>query len=55
MKKLLTLAVLCMAMVSPSFGAEHLATHSVKFVGHKSYQAVKDVSHASFKVVKFLV
>ena len=55
MKKLLTLAVLSLAIVAPSFGSEHLATRSAKFVGHKSCQAAKDVSHASLKVVKFVV
>lgn len=55
MKKLLALAVVCMAMVTPSFAAEHLATRSAKFAGHKSYQAAKDVTHAGVAVVKFIV
>ncbi len=55
MKKLLALAVLCMAMVTPSFGAEHLASRSVKAVGHESYKAAKGVTHAGVAVVKFIV
>jgi hypothetical protein len=55
MKKLLALAFLCMAVVKPSLGAEHLATRSAKVVGHASYKVGKGVTHAGVAVVKFVL
>ncbi len=60
MNKLIALVVLFLCMSAPSFGAEHLVTHSVKVVGNDSYKPTKVSAKAadragkdSFKAVKF--
>ena len=55
MKRLLALAVLCLTVVIPLFGAEHVVTRSAKVVGHETYKVTKDVGHAGVAVVKFVV
>ena len=40
MKKLITLGVLSLCMSIPSFGAEHVVTHSAKIAGKDTYKAV---------------
>ena len=40
MKKLITLGVLSLCMSVPSFGAEHVVTHSAKIAGKDTYKAV---------------
>ena len=39
MKKILTLVVLSLSISLPSFGAEHLVSHSAKVAGKDSYKA----------------
>jgi hypothetical protein len=40
MKRLITLGVLSLCMSIPSFGAEHVVTHSAKIAGTDTYKAV---------------
>jgi len=60
MKKLVVLVVLSLFMSAPSFGAEHLLSHSTKVAADDSYKAAKFSAKAadragedSFKAVKF--
>ena len=39
MKKILTLVVLSLSISLPSFGAEHVVSHSAKVAGKDSYKA----------------
>jgi hypothetical protein len=39
MKNLITLGVLALCMSVPSFGAEHVVTHSAKIAGKETYKA----------------
>ena len=41
MKKIFTLVVLSLSLSLPSFGAEHVASHSAKVAGKESYKAAK--------------
>ena len=52
MKKLVVLVVLSLCMSAPSFGAEHLVTHSVKVVGNDSYKATKVSAKAADRAGK---
>ena len=40
MKRLITLGVLSLCMAIPSFGAEHVVTHSAKIASKDTYKAV---------------
>ena len=60
MKKLVTLVVLSVCTSAPSFGTEHLLSHSTKIAADDSYKAAKFTAKAadragkdSFKAVKF--
>jgi uncharacterized GH25 family protein len=59
MKKVSALVVLSLCMAVPSFGAEHVVTHTTKVVGKDSYRAVaisaKDVGKAGKAAVKFII
>ncbi len=58
MKKLSALVILSLCMAAPSFGAEHIVTHSAKVVGKDSYKAVavsaKDAGKAGKAAVKLV-
>jgi hypothetical protein len=58
MKKLFALAVLCLSMSVPSFGAEHVVSHSAKLAGKESYKAAKfsakEADKAGKAIVKFV-
>ena len=58
MKKLSALVILSLCMAAPSFGAEHVVTHSAKVVGKDSYKAVavsaKDAGKAGEAAVKLV-
>ncbi len=58
MKKLSALVILSLCMAAPSFGAEHVVTHSAKVVGKDSYKAVavsaKDAGKAGKAAVKLV-
>lgn len=54
MRKLMTVLALCLAVAVPSFGSEHVITHSAKIVGKDSYKAVKYSAKETGKVLKFL-
>lgn len=59
MKKLSVLVVLSICMAAPSFGAEHLFTHSAKVAGKDSYKAAavsaKDAGKAGKAAVKLFI
>jgi hypothetical protein len=58
MKKLFAVVVFGLSMSLPSFGAEHVLSHSAKFVGRESAKAATvsaaKVDHAGKAVVKKL-
>ena len=58
MKKLLALLALSLCISVPSFGADHLGTHSAKVAGKESYKAAKfsakETAHAGKALGKFL-
>jgi uncharacterized GH25 family protein len=58
MKKLMALGVLSLCMSMPSFGAEHVVTHSAKVAGKKTYKAVtysaKETGKAGKSFLKFV-
>ena len=58
MKKLISVLVFASCVAAPSFGAEHLLSHSVKDVAKGSYRVVKtpvhDTGKATEAVVKFV-
>jgi len=57
MKKLFTLVVLSLTISLPSFGAEHVVSHSAKVAGKDSYKAAafsaKGVGKAGKAIWKF--
>ena len=57
MKKILTLVVLSLSISLPSFGAEHVVSHSAKVAGKDSYKAatfsVKEAGKAGKAFFKF--
>lgn len=55
MRKLMTVLALCVAIAAPSFGAEHVITHSARVVGKDSYKAVKYSAKETGKFLKFLL
>jgi hypothetical protein len=59
MKKLISLCVFALCVSAPSFGAEHLLSHSAKVVGRDSYKvttsSVKDIGKGGYAVLKFVV
>jgi uncharacterized GH25 family protein len=59
MKKLSALIFLSLCMAAPSFGADHVVTHTAKVVSKDSYKAVsvsaKDVGKAGKAAVKFII
>jgi hypothetical protein len=54
MKKLMAVLALCLAVSVPSFGAEHVVTHSAKVVGKDTYRATKFSVKETGKALKFL-
>jgi len=58
MKKVSALVVLSLCMAAPSFGVEHVVTHSTKGVGKDSYKvaavSAKDAGKAGKTVVKLV-
>ena len=58
MKKLIALGVLSLCMSVPSFGAEHLVTHSAKVAGKDAYNATtysaKETGKAGKAFLKFV-
>ena len=58
MKKLLAVLALAVTVSVPSFGAEHIITHSAKVAGKDSYKAAKysanRVDEAGKTVARFL-
>jgi len=58
MKKLMALAVLSLCISIPSFGAEHVVTHSAKIAGRDTYKAVtysaKETGKAGKSFVKVI-
>jgi uncharacterized GH25 family protein len=58
LKKLFALGVLSLCMSVPSFGAEHLVTHSAKVAGKDSYKATtysaKEAGKAGKGLLKFV-
>ena len=55
MKKLLALLALSLCMSVPSFGAEHVVTHSAKVAGKESYKAAKVSAKEAGKAGKAVV
>lgn len=59
MKKLFALVVLSVAVSVPSFGAEHIITHSAKVAGKESYKAAafsaKETGKAGKAFLKFIL
>jgi hypothetical protein len=54
MKKLIAVLALCFAASVPSFGAEHVITHSAKAVGKGTFKAAKYSAKETGKFFKFL-
>ena len=58
MKKVIALVVLSLCMSAPSFGAEHVVTHSAKVAGKESYKAArysaKETGKAGKAFLKFV-
>jgi hypothetical protein len=54
MKKLIAVLALCLAVSVPSFGAEHVITHSAKAVGKGTFKAAKYSAKETGKFFKFL-
>jgi len=58
MKKLFVLLALSLCISVPSFGADHLVTHSAKAAGKETYKAAKssakETAHAGKALGKFL-
>lgn len=54
MKKLIAVLAFCLAVSGPSFGAEHLVSHSAKVVGKDSYKATKYSVKETGKFLKFV-
>jgi hypothetical protein len=54
MKKLIAVFALCLAASVPSFGADHVITHSAKAVGKSTYKAAKYSAKETGKFLKFL-
>jgi len=58
MKKLIALGALSLCMATPSFGAEHLVTHSAKDAGKDTYKAMaysaKETGKAGKAFLKFV-
>jgi hypothetical protein len=57
-KKVLALVMLSLCMSAPSFGAEHVVTHSAKVAGKESYKAArysaKETGKAGKTFLKFV-
>jgi len=54
MKKLIAVLALCLTASVPSFGAEHVITHSAKAAGKGTYKAAKYSAKETGKLLKFL-
>jgi hypothetical protein len=54
MKKLLVLLAICLSVSVPSFGAEHLVTHSAKVAGKDTYKVTKYSVKEAGKFLKFM-
>ena len=54
MRKLMTVFVLCLAVSVPSFGAEHVVSHSVKTASKDTYKAAQYSAKATGKFLKFV-
>jgi hypothetical protein len=54
MRKLMAVLALCLMVSVPSFGAEHVVTHSAKVVGKDSYKTAKYSVKETGKVLKFV-
>lgn len=59
MKKFIALGLLKLSMAAPSFGAEHVVTHSAKVAGKDTYKAAaysaKETGKAGKALVKFVL
>ena len=55
MKKVIALVVLSLFMSAPSFGAEHIVTHSAKVAGKESYKAARYSAKESGKAGKAIL
>jgi hypothetical protein len=54
MKKLIVALALCLAVAIPSFGVEHVITHSAKVAAKDSYKSAKDSVKETGKFLKFV-
>jgi uncharacterized GH25 family protein len=54
MKRLLVVLAFCLAVSAPSFGAEHVVTHSAKVAGKDTYKAAKYSVKKTGKFLKFV-
>ena len=58
MKKLIGLITFALAVSASSFAAEHLVSHSAKFLGKQSYKVIKapvtDFGKGGDKLLKFV-
>lgn len=54
MKNLIAVLALCLAASVPSFGAEHVITHSAKAVGKGTCKAAKYSAKETGRFLKFL-
>lgn len=54
MKRLIAVLALCFAVAAPSFGAEHVVTHSAKVAGKDTYKAAKYSVKETGKALKLL-
>lgn len=52
MKRLIAMLALCLTVSVPSFGAQHVVSHSAKVAANDSYKAAKYSAKATDKVVK---
>lgn len=52
MRKLVAMLALCLTVSVPSFGAEHVVSHSAKAAAKDSYKAAKYSAKATDKAVK---
>lgn len=54
MKKLMAVLTICLGVSLPSFGAEHVVSHSAKVVGKSTAKAAKVSVKETGKALKFL-
>jgi hypothetical protein len=54
MKKFLGMVAICLSVSLPSFGAEHLVSHSAKAVGKGTYKAAHFSAKETGKFLKFV-